>query len=416
MRRGMPNPLRPGMAPLLTAMQMLRGRAIWTMLMVFQFTVGFCALALMTVLVTQSQAVTGRLVQTFQGAPVLSLYPVVKETEAVALTPLPPSDLHDLEAVPGVERAAVLWQQTTRLPNKELISLYAVNRAYEELTRLRVVERVHPDAPERVAGTGGGWVFLTAEAQHRLLRSEGVLPESIQVSISGRTKQLHIGGIVEPVAGWPASAASLNQWVYEEPALVIDSAELDDRATLINSIWLVYDRKADPQVVEKAVASWYQEARPESGVTLHALSIPAEIERLAAFRQPGTVVASVVTTLFLVLAGLGLVGQAVLMAESRRMEWALRLALGAGLEQLLYQMTIEVLLIILTASALGLALATPLVPAIVKSLGGSGAGGLMGLSFLTVLLAAVVIVIITVAHPLRRIAQTEPAEILKEQW
>lgn len=415
MRRAMPNQPRPGMASLLTAMQMLRGRAIWTILMVFQFTVGFCALALLTVLVAQSQAVTERLVQTFQGSPVLSLYPVVTEAEAVDV-PLPPGDLNDLEGVPGVERAAVLWQQTTRLPDKEIISLYAVNQAYEELTRLRVVERLNPDAPERVAGTGGGWVFLTAEARHRLLRSEGVLPESIQVNISGRTKQLRIGGIVEPIAGWPASAASLNQWAYEVPALVIDSAELDDRTTLINSLWLVVDREADPQVVEKAVASWYQEAHPESRATLRALSVPAEIERLAAFRQPGTLVASILTTLFLVLAGLGLVGQAILMAESRRMEWALRLALGAELRQLLYQMTIEVLLIILTASVLGFALITPFVPTVIRSLGGSGAGGLTGLTLLTVLLAAVVIVIIAVAYPLRRIVRTEPAEILKEQW
>ncbi len=408
---------------LVAALDMIRGRSGRAIAALLQFTVGFAALGILSAVVLQSQFTARLLLTTFNPPDVLGLYPAARSDgglgfPASAAEPLiTAANLADLESVPGVREVAVLWRGEALLPDGDRIEICAVNEAFEDLAGLSLLDRP-TDAPPKVAGSGPGWVFPTEGALESLGRKEeadGPRPRVVRYSVLGQAIESRVGGTVSPRAGWPPppQPGGLKDFTLEPMALVVDLPSVGERAWLDNAVWLVLDPGADPAIVESALEAWpAAHGRPE--LVLKGVSVREEIARQVAGRNPVTWVAGLLAVLLLVMSALGLTGQTMLAADTRRSEWALRLALGATRAQVLLQAVLETSLGVIASAILGLVIAVAVSPMVTE--GSLRVVDWIGPGLLGTLLGALLVSALATIYPVRKVSREDATWVLKEFW
>ncbi|MEA4883600.1 MAG: FtsX-like permease family protein [Clostridia bacterium] len=424
--------IRSAIVSFAAALEMLRGRRARVLLMMLQFTIGFCALAVLAVLIVKSSAVVRAMELTFNPTNVLGLGNYITDsarrtsTEAIV-----PDEIPALEAVPGVRRAAVFWDglafMSTGADGPERpIKIYLVNDAFESLVRLRVTKRFSPDVPERVTGSseaGDAWAFLTNVALAELAGPGGVIPDTVvfRLAPDEYVRSVRLAGTVaDPTAGWPECSARLDEFAQGVPALVMDFGQVAMWAgpaafpDFSNSVWLVLEDRADADTVGEAVNQWYSDTHPDTGHYIGILSIKDAIAECALIKQPPVIAAAGLSALLLILTGLGFAGHTMYTASARRSEWALRMAVGATRGHLVAQVIIETFLVILVSAAIGTALVAGFVPMITRGGGWWQSTRWVGSTAVAVVAALAVLCALAAAYPVHRVSREEPSSILKE--
>jgi len=419
--------IRPAIVAALDMIKSRRGR---TISMLLQFTVGFAALGILSAVILQSQFTAGLLLTTFDPPDVLGLYPAVESSGSAGQSPggtgvlasggralITARNVTELESIPGVRAVAILWRSEAVLPDGTRMDIYAVNEAYERLAGL-TLSNLAPDAPERIAGAGPGWVFLTEEAKKRL-EPEGAAGgpglSGIRYTILGRVVSARVAGIVSPRAAWPPppEPSGLVDFDLAPAALVVDVEAVGERAWFDNAVWLQLEPEADMTAVESGLEAWPAlHGRP--GLALKGVSVREEISRQAASRKPVAWIAGLLSTLLLAMSALGLAGQTMLAADMRRSEWALRLALGATRAQVMLQSALETSLAVLAAAMLGLMIAAVVSPLVTE--GRLRVGDWFGLGLLCTIAGALLVSALTAVYPVRKVSREDPTGILKESW
>jgi hypothetical protein len=402
---------------LLTALPMLRSRWVRATLVGLQFTIAFSALIILYTLIGQTQATVNRLKATFTPQTVLGLYPAKTEagdaeSHSTTVPPaLKPADLAALEAMPGIERAAVLRQATASLETGSAVSAYFYNDAFASLSSMRLVKRLNQEAPEPAAADST-WVYLTPAAE-RHLRQHGPLPSVLSVRSFGKALEARVAGVVDLPAGWPNQVSEpISDFASDPVALVMKMEAVGPELPIVNSVWLVLENSDQVEPVRSEVAAWFQQRNPT--YTLLGVSVEEEIARNSTSRSPAVWAAGVLATLLLLLAGLGFAGQVMHMAESRKTEWATRLMLGATTLDLAVQVVAESFLVVFVATLASLLLTAPFLPLISKTQATTLPWLLQ--SSLAAPLIAVLITCAVSAYPLWRVSQIEPSSLLREDW
>lgn len=420
--------MRSAIAPFSAALEMLRGRRARVLLMMLQFTIGFCALAVLAVLIVKSSAVVRAMELTFDPTNVLGLGNYITDlTRRTSTDAIVPDEIPALEAVPGVRRAAVFWDglafvSTGANKLERPIKIYLVNDAFENLVHLRVTKRFSPDAPERVTG-GSAWAFLTNAALAELAGPGGAIPDTVVFRLPPDERLYPIrfaGTVADPPAGWPECSAKLDEFAQDVPALVMDFGQVMMWAgpmafpDFSNSVWLVLDERADANTVGEAVNQWYSDAHPDTGHYIGILSIRDAIAERASIKQPSVIAAAMLAGLLLTLTGLGFAGHTMYTASARRSEWAFRMAVGATRGHLVAQVVIETLLVILASAAVGIALTAGFVPMITRGGGWWQSTRWLGPTAVIAVGASTALCALAAGYPVQRVSREEPSSILKE--
>jgi len=412
--------MRPCSTPtaLALAWQTLRGRGPRTWLTVFQFAVGFAALLLMMALAVRLLSITRALAATFPPPDVLGLYPYSTGGGRVDFGPdLVFSDLSELGGLPGVRGVAVFWSGVATLSNGETVPLFVLNSEFERMARLRVHRPGVGPTTGTVRESANPCVYLTSAAwKRRPAGLAGVAQgDVLEFSVPGGRVRATLGGTVDAPAGWPPAPApsGISEFAYDVPALVIDLGLVADLVPLSNAVWLGIADGATPSEVSRAVSEWYAKAHPDSGLDIRGISVAEEIQRQAASRNPAVWVAGVLGGVLLTLAGLGFAGQCMLMAESRRMEWALRLALGATRAGLVKQVVLETVLVIGLGAIGGATAAVTGVWIAGLAPGGRSLAWILP-SAVAALAVLSVLSVVAAGFPAWRASRQQPADVLRE--
>lgn len=424
------------MAPIVSAMQMVAARRSKTALMALQFVAGFCALAVLSVLITKSMIMARSIDLTFASSNVLALFNL-RVRSGMPIEAITPHDLPSIEAIPGVRRAAVMWTKQAYVSSdgsSEMpIDVYLINDAFEDLTGVRITKLFAPEAPERIAGAVSGekphnqaWAFLTKAGAAQLAKLVGQDVSAVRLRLYRHEVLVRFAGTVaDPPAGWPGYGPDLREFVRAKPAIVMDVAasglmddpEMNDPKLLsnfTNSVWLILHDSVDAKKVGDSVREWHRSNNPDSPGTIGYNVLKNEIEQVQVIGDASVNGIAVVSILLLTLSGLGFAGHTMFSVSSRRSEWALRMATGATKGQLMAQVVIETLLVLLLAAAISIGLVSGFVPTITEGGGWWQDTGWFGSTASVLLVASIILCALAAADPVRRVARVECASILKE--
>ncbi|HAI85920.1 MAG TPA: hypothetical protein DCL63_02880, partial [Firmicutes bacterium] len=424
------------MAPVVSAVQMVVARRSKAALMAFQFVAGFCSLVILSVLLVKSMEVARSVNLTFTSPNVLALFDL-RVRSGIPVEAITPHDLAEIEAIPGVRRAAVMWNRQAYVCSDGFsempIDVYLINDAFEDLVGARITKLFAPEAPERIAGAGSGvklqnqaWAFLTKAGAAQLAKLVGQGAGTVRLRLCRHEFSIRFAGTVaDPPAGWPEYGPDLREFVRAKPAIVMDVAAsglMDDPETndpkllsnFTNSVWLILHNGVDAKKVGGSVREWHMSNNPDSPVTIGYNVLKNEIEQVPVIGDSVANGVAAVSILLLTLSGLGFAGHTMFSVNSRRSEWALRMAAGATRRQLMAQVVVETLLVLVIAAAVSVGLVSGFVPSITKSGGWWQDTGWFGWTAAVLAVASIVLCAVAAANPVRRVARMECSSILKE--
>lgn len=393
--------------PLRTASQMICGFKLRTGLMIFQFTVGMSALLILLALISISSLMINTLQAMFGSQAVLAITPKGSGIRSSAPA-LADKDIPDLQAIDGVSDVAILWSSYFEVGDQGQIKVYILNEAFERLVDVTVDGK--PDA--RIAGSNS--VFLTKQAKNQLFPQKLENQTTLELRWYNHTYMVNVGGVVKSPLAFPTQMHPFIDFAWDEAAILFDyNFFRENIQNLGNATWLVLEENADETAVIEQLNNWYR-VNHLDGRSLVTTSIQNDIVRHKKnmVTSPGTWISGIAALVLLLMAGLGFAGQTMYLTETRKAEWALRLALGATRTQVIWQLFVEIAFVVLVASVLSLLGTMPIISIITQGKGVANYGPVL----LTISIVAFVLTCGVSVYPLRKVSQQEPAAILKETW
>lgn len=404
------------------ALDMLKTRRTRTTLAIVQFSIGLFALSIMALLVLHIYQVSMVLQSSFTSTRIARLSAMGNAHNQSHRFTL--SDLAELRRMPGIEQAGVFWHGWADLLG-EVVRIYIVDNEMESIIRLQTSHINAVTDPQSSSGVASrrtikpGYVYASPHLYTRLAK-EYTPHQQFNIKINGSPLTTQLGGIVQPVLGWPSMyVADLAKMELYDNYLVVDFSTVTAILPNINidgSVWLSFAANDDYNAQKEALKKWYR--LNHTGLDLEFFSVAEAISTSNPWQNPGTKVSLVMAIFLLMQSTIGFTGQCLLMTELRRGEWALRMALGATKRELMTQVVLETAFVICTASILALFATILIAPTVRASMQGSWlVFGISRYIALAIMVVIVSFVIATIAalQPIGIVAASEPSVVLKSE-